>query len=185
MNSRKRLLLITLTGITVLILAVTFHNEGITGDTGANPALTDRGEGIWLSYDPYGTIWLTLSIPMDPQAHKRAMVMEGINFDATLDGSFPGVTLSPLRGVAERIALDTFAYTILSYGVNETNEIIYILRGSGVFVFHDADTLESNGSMGFYSPDQDPFSEVEPAYGCWPQGGFSYRMPNVPPCELE
>ena len=97
--------------------------------------------------------------------------------------SIDAVTLSDIHGESARTGHNTYYGTLLAYAINETYDIVYYVTYSGVSVMTSHDTSYSKDVyVSFYSPDQDPFGEDTPAYGCWGPYSFSYeRIPSGSP----
>jgi hypothetical protein len=64
-------------------------------------------------------------------------------------------------------------------------QVVYIQVVSGQFILTDENTFASDFyTAALYAPDQDPFGDEPPAYGCYPVSGTYKRMPVAPVCEL-
>jgi len=86
------------------------------------------------------------------------------------------VTLSDIHGESVRTGHNTYHGTLLAYAINETYDIVYYVTYSGSSKMTSPDTSESyDVYVSFYSPDQDPFGEDAPAYGCFGPYSFSYE----------
>jgi hypothetical protein len=90
-----------------------------------------------------------------------------------------------------KVGLNTYDCTVMSYGLAEPAEgeaarqAVYIMVVSGQFVLTDENTLGSDlYTAALYAPDQNPFGDEPPAYGCYPVSGIYKRMPMVAVCEL-
>jgi len=140
-------------------------------------------EGVWIINVEGGDIWFTLNMPLENSKKSYGMTFQWVTFDATMGGLFPSATITNVQGIAELVEYNLYNYTTLGYGLDTDRSILYIIRGSGTLGFVDCDTIEGSGTMGLYSPDQDPFSDVDPTFGCYPLETTAVRMPNVPPCE--
>lgn len=182
MNSRRKIMVPAIVGMAALVLAIAWDSA----PAGGEEKCRCKWLGVSIFNDLNGDIWFSTGIPHDRRQRRGSFEMDKVTFDPTMDGLFPGATLTTFKGYMEREGWNTWSYTGLTYGINEDHEILYVIRGSGILWWTDSEcnTYESEGSMGIYSPDQDPFSDVEPAFGCWPMAGTGVRMPNVPPCEI-
>ncbi len=155
-------------------------NIAIGGDTERS---TCDGGGAWMVTVEGGEMWVIQAAPLENNRKSYSMTFQWVNFDATLGGLYPNATITPVGGIAELAGFNLYNYTNLGYGVDSDRTVLYCLRGSGSFSFSDCETIESSGTLGIYSPDQDPFGDDAPTFGCWPVEATAVRVPIVEPCD--
>jgi hypothetical protein len=86
------------------------------------------------------------------------------------------------RGDLVRTGHNTYDFTLFVIGFDENYSNVYFEVTSGSLVMTSYDTMEGVMSLAFYSPDQDPFGDEEPEYGCFGPYEITYdRIPVVPP----
>ncbi len=85
---------------------------------------------------------------------------------------------------ALRTARNTYELVLVAYAVNEDFQVVYVLVGRFTVVLTAPDIAETTGTGGYFAPDQDPFGDEAPAFGCIPVTAVYERVPMVPPCEL-
>jgi hypothetical protein len=91
--------------------------------------------------------------------------------------------VSPFVGTTQRIGLDTFKYTGVSYLMQGDGTIIGVRVVSGTSRAVDANTAENTEWYAIYAPYQDPFGSDPPALGCYGPNVVRFvRIPVVPPC---
>jgi steroid delta-isomerase-like uncharacterized protein len=147
--------------------------------------------GTWFGTNSYGHVILLTITQAGPDGDQFAASLD-ITKDPSLGGLFPGtIAATNERGTYVRTGLNTYAITTMSYGLAEPAEgegarqVVYMQVVSGQFILTDENTLASDlYTAALYAPDQDPFGEEPPAYGCYPVSGTYKRMPVVPVCEL-
>jgi len=147
--------------------------------------------GTWFGTNSHGHVILLTITQSGPDSDQFAASLD-ITQDPSFGSLFPGtITATNMRGTYVRTGLNTYDFTVMSYGLAEPAEIesarqvVYIQVVSGQFILTDEDTLASDlYTAALYSPDQDPFGDEPPAYGCYPVSGTYKRMPVVPVCEL-
>lgn len=148
-------------------------------------------EGTWYGANSYGHVVLLTITPLGPDNDRFACSLD-IGHDPSFGGMFPGaIAGTNMRGTYVRTGLNTYDFTVMSYGLGEPAEgetarqVVYIQVVSGRGVLTDENTFASDSyTAAVYAPDQDPFGDVPPAYGCFPVSGTYKRMPVVPSCEL-
>ena len=92
------------------------------------------------------------------------------------------VTLSDIHGESVRTGHNTYYGTLLAYAIDENYNIVYYVTYCGCSKMTSPDTSESyDVYVSFYSPDQDPFGEDTPAYGCYGPYAFSYERIQISP----
>lgn len=119
---------------------------------------------------------------------KGSFTTRWIGGDATLGRHFPTVvTFSNTVGTWVRTGRRTFEYTMITYGLDEMGQPVYIAKNSGHSELSgNCDYQEvSDSAITLYDPSQDPFGEDPPAFGCIPDLSVSTatRMRVDPPCE--
>jgi len=86
------------------------------------------------------------------------------------------VALTDIHGESVRTGHNTYYGTLLAYAIDENYDIVYYVTYSGSSKMTSPDSSESyDVYVSFYSPDQDPFGEDTPAYGCFGPYSFSYE----------
>jgi len=147
--------------------------------------------GTWFGTNSYGHVILLTITQLGPDSNQFAASLD-ITKDPSLGGLFPGtIAATNERGTYVRTGLNTYAITTMSYGLAEPAEgegarqVVYIQVVSGQFILTDENTFSSDlYTAALYAPDQDPFGDEPPAYGCYPISATFTRMPVVPVCEL-
>jgi steroid delta-isomerase-like uncharacterized protein len=148
--------------------------------------------GAWFGTNNYGHVILLTVTPLGSD-DERFAVSGDISHDPTFGGMFPdAVAETAMRGTFVRTGLNTYAFTIMSHGLGEpaqaegsARQVVYTMVASGELVLTGADTMAADSyTAAMYAPDQDPFGEEPPAYGCVPVSATYKRVPMVPPCEL-
>lgn len=178
MFTAKNITLVSFVGIAVVMLLAGW-NVG-----SADSELNCTGEGSWIINDSSGFVWLTLNLPLDNTKKRVGMSMTPVTFDPTLGGAFADVTtLTPMKGIVEQVGANLYDYQWIAYGLTADHDIFYIVRSRGTLSFVDCDTVDSEGSLGFYGYWQDPFGEEAPAFGCIPNTSTAVRTPLTPACE--
>ncbi len=174
-------LLLIATGITV---AGTLNQEN-------NKKYYKNGVGAssWGWYNPTGA-WKRydneLFYTMSPAGLGRySMVCEGKSLDPKWYGMFPtAVDLSTMYGEMVVSGKNTYDFTLIDYAIDENYEVVYFRLWNGVSEQTSKDTATSSFIASIYGPDQDPFGDEEPEYGCWGPWEFQYyRIPVVATCE--
>ncbi len=137
--------------------------------------------GAWKRSD--NELFLTIS----PAGIGRySLTSQGKTMGPTWYGIFPeAVAISDLYGEAVVTGKNTYDFTVVDYAINESYGMVYFRLWSGTMEQTSKDTMEGTFTASIYHPDQDPFGDEEPEYGCWGTWVFTYeRIPIVPPCEL-
>jgi hypothetical protein len=115
--------------------------------------------GSWIGYSDTGAWWM--ASPTGQNANHGINVLDVPGFDFTLEGAFPAVNSSKLRGVWERTGGNTFAYTVIGFVVDINGDALYISKLSGTETIMegcDVMFLEQT-TLQIYAPDADPFSD--------------------------
>ena len=147
--------------------------------------------GTWFGTNSYGHLILLTITQSGPDSDQFAASLD-IMQDPSFGGMFPGtIAATNMRGMYVKTRLNTYDCTVMSYGLAEPAEgesarqVVYIQVASGQFILTDENTFASDlYTAALYAPDQDPFGNEPPAYGCYPVSGTYKRMPVVPVCEL-
>ncbi len=147
--------------------------------------------GTWFGTNSHGYAIVLTITPLGPD-NDRFVCAVDIAHDPSFGGLFPGtIAATNMRGMYVKTQLNTYDFTIMSYGLAEPAEgeaarqVVYIQVVSGQFILTDENTFTSDlYTAALYAPDQDPFGDESPAYGCYPVSGTYKRMPVVPVCEL-
>jgi len=113
---------------------------------------------------------------------KYATTGEYLANDPSL-GPFDAVALSHICGESVRTGPNTYFGSLFAYAIDENYNIVYYVVYSGTRVMTSQDTqVAKNVYVSYYSPNQDPFGENAPAYGCYGPYEFTYeRIPIVSP----
>jgi len=100
-------------------------------------------------------------------------------------GLFPtAVDLSGMFGEGVVTGKNTYDFTLIDYAIDENYDVVYFRLWNGVLEQTSMDTMTGTFTASIYGPEQDPFGEEDPEYGCWGTWTFTYdRIPVVPPCE--
>jgi len=147
--------------------------------------------GTWFGTNSHGHAIVLNITPLGPD-NDRFVCAVDIAHDPSFGGMFPEtIAATNMRGMYVKTQLNTYDFTIMSYGLAEPAEgeaarqVVYIQIVSGQFTLTDENTFASDlYTAALYAPDQDPFGDEAPAYGCYPVSGTYTRMPVVPVCEL-
>jgi steroid delta-isomerase-like uncharacterized protein len=147
--------------------------------------------GTWFGTNNHGHTILLNITPLGPDNDRFVCALD-IAHDPSFGGMFPGaIATTNMRGLYVKTRLNTYDFTIMSYGLAEPAEgeaarqVVYIQVVSGQFILIDENTFTSDlYTAALYAPDQDPFGDESPAYGCHSVSGTYKRMPVVPVCEL-
>jgi len=127
-----------------------------------------------------------------PTGHSQFATSIDDTADPTFGGLFPeAVTKTLLRGEYIRTGCNTYDFSLLAYGLGTPLEgegvyqVVYKIAVSGEIIQTDMDAMEGPAyTAAIYAPDQDPFGNEPPLFGCYPVTGTFKRMPVVPSCEL-
>jgi hypothetical protein len=147
-------------------------------------------DGAWFGHVPAWGLevtWVT-----DSDSHwvgKYSMQFYG--GDPSFGGLLPATIWSPTTGTVVRTGRRSFEYTHITYGLG-TDPIgntvpIYIAKAIGVLELSEGCTVVNGVSLSveLFAPNQDPFGEEPPAFGCYPDASpiSGRRMTVDPPCE--
>jgi hypothetical protein len=115
--------------------------------------------GSWIGYNDSGAWWM--ASPTGYNAREGTTVLDVPGFDFTLEGAFPVVNSSQLRGVWKRTGGNTFAYTVIGFGVNSDGEALYISKLTGTeTIMENCDVMFlEQTTLQIYAPEADPFSD--------------------------
>lgn len=168
------------TGITVAqTLKMKTNNsepeKGATGWGWYNPT------GAWKRYD--NQFFSTCT----PNGWGRYTIQgEDKSIDPTWYGMFPtAVELTGMYGEMVVTAKNMYDFTMIEYAIDENFNVVYFRLWNGCLEMTSDDTHTGTFTASIYGPDQDPFGEEDPEYGCWGTWTFTYdRIPIVPACEL-
>jgi hypothetical protein len=185
--TRKKVVLllgVALLGAAVLATALSVHAW-----RGRSAAVYDPA-GTWMGVNNYGGTFIVSVTPWGPDRKRVTLVAEGI-FDTTRGGTFPpsefggpAVANTLQRGWAVRTARNTYELVLVDYAVNEDFQVVYVAVGRYTVVLTGPDSVETTGTAGYFAPDQDPFGDEAPAFGCIPVTAAYERVPMASPCEL-
>jgi hypothetical protein len=143
--------------------------------------------GSWIGYDDSGSYWLATY--HGKTAFSGTSDLDFPLFEPTLGGLFPeAVKVSSARGVWERTGVNTFAYTLILFGIDGNGAVSWILKNSGDKTLTENCSLMSiKSSIEVFLPDVDPF-DGEPII-CIPPPpeptSWEVRMRVDPPCSTE
>jgi hypothetical protein len=147
--------------------------------------------GAWLGVSPgWGMQW---TLVYGSGTHWTGpFTLQFIGGDPSFGGGLPATTYSSTTGTWVRTGRRTFEYTMITYGLG-TDPVtgltipIYIGKNTGITEMsgHCDSLVSTSLSVELYSPDQDPFGDDPPAYGCIPDFSPSpaQRMTVDSPCE--
>ncbi|MHC4519796.1 MAG: ester cyclase, partial [Planctomycetota bacterium] len=143
-------------------------------------------DGTWFGTNSHGHAIVLTITPLGPENDRFVCALD-IAHDPSFGGMFPGtIAATNMRGMYVKTGLNTYDFTIMSYGLAEPAEgeaarqVVYIQVVSGQFILTDENTFASDlYTAALYAPDQDPFGDEPPAYGCYPVSGTYKRMPVV------
>jgi len=134
-------------------------------------------EGSWITVPANADVINTVfAVPLDPGNERVSIIARIPQQDPTYGGAFPTVTrITDYVGEAVRTGLNTFSVTLVNHGINGNNLAFpqqvglervatAVLRGTIELI--DCKTLHSEVWAAVYAPDQDPFGDEPPAYGC-------------------
>ena len=175
-------LLIVATGITVartLEQPSEITSESSYGEKGSYGWGWYNPTGSWMRYDK--ELFITVS---SAGWGRYALTSEGATLNPTWYGYFPtAVALSSMFGEMVATGKNTYDFSVIDYAVNASYGILYFRVWSGTVVQTSKDTFDGTFTASIFSPDQDPFGEEEPNYGCYGPYEFPYyRIPVVQPC---
>ena len=133
------------------------EEKGALGWGWYNPA------GAWKRYD--NELFYTVS----PAGFGRySIVCEGKTINPTWYGMFPtAVDLSTMFGEMAVTGNNTYDLFLVDYAIDENYEIVYFRLWNGASEQTSKDTSTCDFTASIYGPDQDPFGDEEPEYGCW------------------
>jgi hypothetical protein len=144
-----------------------------------------RTDGAWIGSAP--DFGIDFTAVYDANSHWSGTVdLTWIGGDPTFLGFFPdAVAFSAAKGEWRRTGRRTFDYTMVSYGLNADGQPLYIAKNSGwKQLLQGCRSAEIEGAIELYAPDQDPFGDDPPEYGCvGPAFATEMRMYLDPPCE--
>jgi len=174
MDMRKTRVMMVVVALSAILTAV------------PSPAQDEGGPG-WLGYNPAGA-WIETSVavgeapflvtmvPIGPGHGRLAIVSEIVG-----DMGFGAVDHTAYRGVAKRVARNTYDFTQVLYTTDAANEVVVINVASGTAEFIDRSSFIATATVALYGPGQDPFGSEPPMYGSVPISHTFTRIPVVPP----
>jgi len=147
--------------------------------------------GTWYGTNSLGHAVILTITPLGPDNERFAAALD-IAHDPSFGGMFPdAIAATNMRGTYVKTGLNTYAFTVMSYGLGQPAEgetgrpVVYISVVSGQGALTDKDTQSAPlYTAAVYAPDQDPFGDEPPAYGCFPVSGTYKRVPVAASCEL-
>jgi hypothetical protein len=179
-KGKRNIIILAVVGCVVLLLI---------GAAGMGQGQCHNLAGTWIGTNSNGHM---LVITVTPTGHSQFASSADDTADPTFGGLFPeAVTKTLLRGDYIRTGCNTYDFSYLAYGLGAPLEgegvyqVVYKIVVSGEIIQTDMDTIEGPAfTAAIYTPDQDPFGNEPPLYGCYPVSGTFKRMPVVPSCEL-
>jgi hypothetical protein len=170
--------------VLALIAMPTFPGDQ-NGPGGGQGQGVCRTEGAWIGEAPdFGIGFMAI---YDAVTYWWGTVdLTWIGGDPTFLNSFPNaVAFSAVKGQWHRTGRRTFEYTMISYGLDALGQPVYIAKNSGwKRLLPGCRSSEIEGAIELYAPDQDPFGDDPPMYGCiGPAFATEMRMHIDPPCE--
>lgn len=176
----KRNIIVVVVGCGVLLLI----GAGVMGQSPCYDLA-----GTWVGTNSLGHMFI---VTITPTGHSQFVGHMDDTADPTFGGLFPDVvTRTSLRGGYIRTGCNTYDFSMLAYGLGVplegqgVHQVLYKILVSGEGIQTDMDTQEAPAyTAALYAPDQDPFGNEPPLYGCYPVSGTYKRMPVVPSCEL-
>ena len=144
-------------------------------------------QGSWIGFDNSDSYWIATY--HGRSASSGTSDLEFPLFDPTLGGLFPETgKVSGARGVWERTGGNTFAYTLILFGIDDSTNVSWILKNSGnKTLTEDCNLMSIQSSIEVFLPGVDPF-EGDPIF-CIPPptepSSWEVRMRVDPPCTLE
>jgi hypothetical protein len=149
MISKRTLVLVSIASL--VTLTIVLPHVSVAGN-GQRPRY--RMEGTWLLRNDDGAVSVATFVPAGPDNDLVSLAVDVVNFDSTLGGIFPDVSLSQnmsVRGDMVRTGPGTFAYSWVVYGRSETREILWIMTTAGIAEFLGPDTYDDNLTIRVYS----------------------------------
>jgi len=142
-----------------------------------------RLEGSWLGFGADGSRWLATYHGESANAGTNDLEFF---FEPTLGGLFPGaVSISSARGVWVRTGGNTFAYTLITFGLDAGGNVAWIIKNSGNKTLTDnCNLMTIEGTLEVFLPEVDPF-EGEPLFCVPGAGSEEVRMRVDPPCNVD
>lgn len=162
----------------VFALTLAMPTVSVAGPKGCNM------QGSWMGFGGVAGQW-TSSIH-GKSASSGTLGIQAPEFDPTLDNNFPDVvTITTLRGVWERLTGNTFAYTVVGFGLDADGEVVWIGKNSGYEVLtEDCNLMTVNSTLEVFMPGDDPFSD--PPYFAVSLGEiYANRMRVDPPADVD
>jgi hypothetical protein len=172
----KKTAFLTIVAVAALLMAVPANAQ--TGDNSAVFKYSPAGTWIETSVSAGEPPFLATITPLGRGKASYAIVSEIL-----ADMGFGAVASTSYRGVAIRAGQNVYHFTQVLYTTDAASEVVVINVASGTAEFIDRDHFIATANVALYSPDQDPFGEEPPLYGCFPISHTFERVPVVPPCE--
>jgi hypothetical protein len=176
MKKIKLVTFIGVAGVAMLLLTAASRSGGAKAWTLA---------GTWIGTDQSGHMSLITTAPMDPAGRRFVIVSDDFQATPGFHGMFPeAVSRTKARGEMIMTGPRSGAFTLIEFATDADQEVVYVLVVNGTVVLASPDSGMSVGAtVALYDPEQDPFGEEPPAYGCFPYAYSFQRVPVVPPCQ--
>jgi hypothetical protein len=117
--------------------------------------------GTWFGFDPATQVLTGWMINVHGKSNNQGTNdLEYPTFDPTLNGAFPAVRLSSLRGVWKRTGGNTFDYSFMGIAVDGADLPVWIGRVSGsIELSSDCNSEKITAGLDIYLPDASPFDD--------------------------
>jgi hypothetical protein len=161
----------------VVVAIVVLSTYPVTAKSGC------KLDGSWLGYGADGSRWLATYHGESANAGTNDLEFF---YDPTLGGAFPdAVSISSGRGVWERTGGNTFSYTLITFGLDASGGVNWIIKNSGTKTLtEDCSLMTIEGSLEVFLPEVDPF-EGDPWFCVPGEGSWEVRMRVDPPCSAD
>ena len=170
------LMFIGVAGVAMLLLTAASRSGGAKAWTLA---------GTWIGTDQSEHMSLITTAPMDPASRRFVVVSDDFQATPGFYGMFPeAISRTKARGEMVKTGPQSAAFTLIEFATNADQEVVYVLVVSGTVVLTSPDSgMSAGATVALYAPEQDPFGEEPPAYGCFPYAYSFQRVPVAPPCQ--
>jgi hypothetical protein len=156
-----------------------------------------RLDGTWVWKGDDGTVATVTFVPAGPENNLVSIAVDVVNFDSSLSGIFPDISLLQnmvVRGDLIRTGANTFQYSWIVYGRTAAREIVWIMTTDGGIEVLDPNTYDDTVTINVFSareqespvlgplPDQDvdgdglPDPDQDPLLSI-PMHGVGQRLP--------